>query len=350
MRLKSSKARAISKPLVKTKPLAMNKPMAKHTATLKNWLLSLSPLAMMLLVSAYVHIALILAIHFEPPTLKFFKDKMPALDVVLVNAKTNSKPTKADALAQANLNRGGNTEANRQMKSALPPPKNKPQEMTLKPLTDSASSSKKPAQEVTEAQRKQQKLDELEKQVQDVMTQLNAQKKIESSASKQEASPMPEKGQLDASAKKLGAADLMASSLDIALLEAQISKQQDDYQKRPKRKYIGARTQEYRFAAYVESWRQKVEKIGNLNYPELAKDQGLYGQLRMTVSIKSDGSIESIEINRSSGHKVLDEAAERIVRMAAPYAPFPEDIRKDTDILGITRTWTFTKEDSLATE
>ncbi|HSH98519.1 MAG TPA: TonB family protein, partial [Methyloradius sp.] len=144
--------------------------------------------------------------------------------------------------------------------------------------------------------------------------------------------------------------DLMASSLDIARFEAQIAKEQDEYQKRPKRKYIGARTQEYRFATYVEAWRQKVEKIGNLNYPEAAKSQKLYGQLRMTVNIKSDGSIENISIDQSSGSKVLDDAAKNIVTMAAPYAAFPDDIRKDTDILGITRTWTFTKQDSLATE
>ena len=92
-----------------------------------------------------------------------------------------------------------------------------------------------------------------------------------------------------------------------------------------------------------------MEKVGNQNYPEAAKNLKLYGQLQMTVSIKADGSIDSIEINRSSGHKILDEAAKHIVEMAAPYAKFPDDVRKEIDILGITRTWTFTKEDSLAT-
>mgnify|MGYP005821145525 FL=1 len=136
----------------------------------------------------------------------------------------------------------------------------------------------------------------------------------------------------------------------MARLEAQIAKQQDEYQKRPKRKFIGARTQEYRFATYVEAWRQKVERVGNLNYPEAAKEQKIYGQLRMTVSIKADGTLEKIEINQSSGHKILDDAARRIVELAAPYAPFPEDIRKDTDILSITRTWTFTRQDSLSAD
>jgi len=101
---------------------------------------------------------------------------------------------------------------------------------------------------------------------------------------------------------------------------------------------------------YVESWRQKVERIGNMNYPEAAKAQKLYGQLRMTVSIKADGSLESVVIDQKSDHEVLNEAAKRIVELAAPYAVFPDDIKKDTDILSITRTWTFTQEDALQTE
>ena len=138
----------------------------------------------------------------------------------------------------------------------------------------------------------------------------------------------------------------------IALLKANFKEklkiaEQEAYQKRPKRKSLGARAQEYRFAAYVESWRQKVEKIGNLNYPEAAREQKIYGQLQMTVYIKSDGHLEKIEIRRSSGFPVLDEAAKRIVELGAPYAAFPDDIRKEVDILDITRTWTFTKEDSL---
>ncbi len=137
---------------------------------------------------------------------------------------------------------------------------------------------------------------------------------------------------------------------EMARLEAQIAKQQNEYQKRPRKKYLGEHTQEYRFAKYVEAWQQKVERIGNLNYPKEAKDQKLYGRLRMTVMIKTDGSLEGVEIIQSSGHKILDDAAKRIVAMAAPYAVFSEDMRKDVDILGITRTWTFTNADNLATE
>jgi len=138
--------------------------------------------------------------------------------------------------------------------------------------------------------------------------------------------------------------------LEMNRLEALIAKQQDEYQKRPKRKFIGARAAEYRYAMYVDAWRQKVEKIGNTNYPIIAKQKKLYGQLQMTVSIKKDGSIENIEVNQSSGHKILDEAAKHIVELGAPYAKFAEDIAKDTDILSITRTWTFTHENSVITQ
>ena len=93
----------------------------------------------------------------------------------------------------------------------------------------------------------------------------------------------------------------------------------------------------------------KVERFGTLNYPPEARGK-VYGSLRLTVTLKPDGSVESIELDKSSGLKVLDEAAFRIVRMAAPYGAFPPDIRKDTDLLVITRTWFFTQGDRIRTE
>ena len=141
--------------------------------------------------------------------------------------------------------------------------------------------------------------------------------------------------------------ELMQRTLDAMRLEAQIAKDMDTYQKRPKRRFVGARAEEYRFARYVEDWRLKVERIGNLNYPEAARQRKLYGSLLITVSIRADGSIENVEVNRSSGQRILDAAAVHIVEMAAPYATFPPDIRRDTDILHITRTWTFTRADEL---
>ncbi|HEV7822168.1 MAG TPA: TonB family protein, partial [Burkholderiales bacterium] len=145
-------------------------------------------------------------------------------------------------------------------------------------------------------------------------------------------------------------ADILSKSLEIARLEAQISKDWDAYQKRPRRRFLGARAQEFRFARYIEDWRLKIERVGTLNYPEAAKNQKIYGSLQLTVSIKPDGTVDNIEINRSSGQKILDDAARRIVQLAGPYAAFPSDIAQDTDILSITRTWTFTRGDQLSTE
>ncbi len=144
--------------------------------------------------------------------------------------------------------------------------------------------------------------------------------------------------------------DIMFKSFEIAQIEARIDQQIDSYQKRPRRRFIGTRTQEYRFARYIKDWRLKTERIGTLNYPQAARDQKIYGSLQMTVSIKSDGTVDSIEINRSSGQKVLDEAARRIVHLAAPYSAFPPDISKDTDVLSITDTWTFTRSAQLSQE
>ena len=314
------------------------------------FLKSQDPLALTLIVSALLHAVVIVAIKFEPPDLKAFKDHIPALEIVLVNAKTESKPQKADALAQANLDRGGNTEDDRRAKSALPAPKNKPVKTTVKP-TEELKQAPKKAEVDTETERRLQRVAELEKQAKALMTQAKAKQVIENQQTRQADVPKPEKDQnREAVSRTIDRADLATAIADMARLEAQISKQQEEYQKRPKRKFLGARTQEYRFATYVEAWRQKVERVGNLNYPEEAKEQKLYGQLRMTVSIKADGSIEKIEINQSSGHAVLDSAAKRIVELAAPYAPFPEDISKDFDILSITRTWTFTRQDSLAAD
>lgn len=294
-------------------------------------------LGVMVAASVVLHAVIILGLKFSPPDLKKLKDNLPTLDVILVNAKSQSRPDKAEALAQANLNRGGNTDANRRMKSALPVPKNSPKETVAKPVAESQQLSAKVDKLEKEAEQRQQQVVELEQRVQQTMTQINATKTIDQA-------PVA-----SAAAKpRLNTSDLMAQSLEAVRLEAEIAREQENYQKRPKRKQIGARAQEYRFAAYVESWRQKVEKIGNLNYPEAAKAQKLYGSLRMTVSIKADGSVENIEINQSSGHKILDDAARRIVEMAAPYAEFSADMRKDTDIIEIVRTWTFTREDTLS--
>lgn len=289
-------------------------------------------------VSLALHAIVIGGINFSLPDLKKLQDNLATLDVILVNAKTNSRPIKADALAQTNLDRGGNTEEKRRMKSPLPSAKKMAVDTSATPDASEKRMAAQVAQIEADRVERQQKVQQLEQRVQQTMTQLKSTRQVEQT-------PTP-----TAAAKpQVEASDLLSKSLlQAAQLEAEIAKEQDDYQRRPKRKFIGARAAEYKFAAYVEDWRQKVEKVGNLNYPEAAKTQKIYGKLKMTVSIRADGTIESLEINQSSGYKVLDDAAKRIVELAAPYAAFTPDMRKDTDILSITRTWTFTREESLA--
>jgi len=307
---------------------------------------SLSVMTIAIWSSILVH-AVLLSIQFEPE-LRKLTDKLPTLEVMLVNTKTNTKPDKADVLAQANLDRGGNTDQNRKIKSALPAIKQQKAEFTVKPMAQ-LKSGRKAAKQTAEETKAQKHVAALEKQAQELMTQLQSTNTVESELVQKAAAKEVETGSQETPSKVLNMTDLTAAALEMDRLEALISKQQDEYQKRPKRKFIGARAKEYKYALYVESWRQKVEKVGNLNYPEAAKNLKMYGQLQMTVSIKADGSIEAIELNRSSGHKVLDEAAKRIVELGAPYARFPDEVKKEIDILSITRTWTFTKEDSLAT-
>jgi len=267
--------------------------------------------------SLLVH-AVVLTIHFSPFDLSQLIDKGPPLEIALVNAKTTAKPTKADILAQAHLDGGGNTDADRRAKTPLP----------VLPLNSAD-------EQVAVAT---QRVEMLEQQTRELMTQLRS---APIAATQQKPVEAAEQSELPT------ANELMQRTLETMKLEAQIAKDMEAYQKRPKRRFVGARAEEYRFARYVEDWRLKVERIGNLNYPEAAREQRLYGSLLLTVSIKSDGSVENVDINRSSGSRILDAAAVKIVEMSAPFARFPPDIKRDTDILHITRTWTFTKGDSL---
>jgi protein TonB len=146
----------------------------------------------------------------------------------------------------------------------------------------------------------------------------------------------------------------------MARLQARIDQQWDSYQKRPKRAQYGVSAQGYTFAQYVDDWRLKVERIGNLNYPEAAKREGIYGKLILEVCIKPNGNLYEEEgntpiVTNSSGSKILDAAAIKIVRMAAPFPSFSSDMRAqmaklDMEVFCITRGWTFTRSDQLTSQ
>ena len=141
---------------------------------------------------------------------------------------------------------------------------------------------------------------------------------------------------------------LQARALEIASLEARIDRQRQIYAKRPRIKRLTSlSTASSADAFYLNSWRRKIESIGNLNYPQKARKNKLYGSLRLMVAILPDGSLKEVALLESSGHQVLDDAAVRIVRLSAPYAPFPDELRQSTDVLEIIRTWQFRKNSSL---
>ncbi len=146
----------------------------------------------------------------------------------------------------------------------------------------------------------------------------------------------------------LNAAALITRSLAMASLTAELDENLKAYSDRPRRKWITSKTREYKYAAYMDAWRAKVERIGNLNYPDEARRRRISGSLLLDVSLKADGSIYEVALRRSSGQKTLDDAAIRIVRLAAPFAPLPKNIRKETDILHIQRTWQFLASARLA--
>lgn len=273
--------------------------------------------------SLLLHAFVIFGLTFTVPDLRELQNSAPPLEVVLVNAKSQSKPAKADALAQHNLDGGGNADTRQRAQSPLPATTRDTQ--------------------TTELQLAQKRVAELEREARQLLTKKGSKSEVPSAPEK----PSPQAAE---QAPVVDAADLVNRSLAIARLEAQISKDWNAYQERPRRKFVGARTQEYRFARYVEDWRQKIERIGELNYPQAAREQRIYGSLVATVSIKANGSLEKVQIDRSSGNKVLDEATIRIVTLAAPYAAFPENIARDTDILHITRTWTFTRADQFLSQ
>jgi protein TonB len=238
--------------------------------------------------------------------------------VVLVNARHERPPEKAEALAQANLDGGGESEQAVRPKSPLPPQETRRDGDALVDARTRSESKAKPRS--------------------DVLTRKISEVAVVAA---------PPEAQTEAPERPASGLDVFDSVAAIARLEAQIDRRLDEYAKRPRRVQMNAaRTRQVVYAHYQESWRQKVERIGTLNYPEKARGQ-IYGSLMLTVEIRADGSVHKVYIERSSGHKELDDAAIRIVELAAPYAPFPPDIQKEYDLMQITRTWTFTKDGQL---
>lgn len=317
-----------------------------------------------LLFSIIIHLVIVLGISFDaisPPT----NEPLANLEITLVKQQTELLPEKADFLAQANNEGGGVTEekspepspdtetpivkekaASSESPSPIVPPTPEPapqpeplpviesptpEPEPVKPAEPPKLVEKpptKPAQIITQAKAERKVV------IPDVMAD-----KLEVAA---EVKPPP----------KLSALELMLQAKsEIRLLQEKLNQSSKALSKRPKKRRISAATKEYSAAAYMKAWEMKVERIGNLNYPQEAKRQGINGSLMLSVDINPDGSVppDGIVVSRKSGHKMLDAAAVKIVRLGAPYSDIPEGVLQGNDMLTIIRTWKFETNQGLST-
>ncbi len=278
---------------------------------------------MTLFVALAIHALVILGISFKAADK--FADPVLNMEITLVHQHAKEAPEDAEYLAQANQLGGGNI----QEKVRATSPFSNPQPTMEEGFAPDSRAALAPPP--TEATHKQTEL----------MTAQQAPRKI---ASESQQDPLPEQ------ATELKAAQLFERSREIARLTAEINRIKQTYQQTPRHTHVnGANARQYRFAAYMEAWRVKVEQIGNVNYPEQAVRNNLSGSLLLDVSINADGTLRSVRVLRPSGHKVLDDAAVRIVKLAAPYPALPDEIRRDTDILHIPRVWRFQSGSGLRT-
>lgn len=278
-------------------------------------------LGLTLFFAVVLHAIIILGITFSPDE-EGADEIAPSLDITLVHQQSEEEIEDAELLAQANLSGGGNAEETARQASPASTATNIPE-------PGSATASSMPASPPPQPP----------KTSQIVMTQdKSTHKTVVTEVT-------PEVKQRT----QISAAELMARSKEIAALSAEINRSMENYAGREKHRFISARTREFRDAAYLDAWRAKIERIGNINYPEAARRRNLSGTLILDVSLRPNGTVREITVRRSSGHKILDDAAKRIVRLASPFSPFPKAMKKDTDILHITRTWQFLSENRLQT-
>jgi periplasmic protein TonB len=245
----------------------------------------------------------------------------PTLDVILTETRSDQPPEDADFIAQADNQGGGDSDrAERPREEQLAPvPKPEPG------LAPEAMVAQAPPPEPEPTPR--------------LLTTTGRSDQV---------LPRPEDQRETEPSPLTPGRELIQQSLEMARLAAEIERRQELLAKRPKRKFVSASTREYEYASYLRAWVSKVERVGNLNYPDEARRRGLGGRLVMTVAVKRDGSIEEIVLNRSSGLGVLDQAATRIVRLSEPFPPLPQT-KENIDVLHITRTWQF-QNGSVASE
>ncbi|MCI0652858.1 MAG: TonB family protein [Methylococcaceae bacterium] len=264
-----------------------------------------------------VHALLILGIRFE---LEKAERIEKSLEIALVDNPTRSAPEKADFLAQANQIGSGSAEK------------------ISKPQSPKIPSARIPRPEPG----REPQASIVKKKAPPVLTRKTSEMTVDTQeeVEEQNAEPVVEHPELTAA----------GIYQQIAALSSEISLAQQQMAKRPRIKFINSvNAHQYKAAAYEKAWQHKVERIGNLNYPDQARREHLSGSLLLAVGIRKDGTVYRIEVRRSSGHQALDDGAIRIVRLSAPFAYFPEELAKEADVLVITRTWKFSDDSQVTT-
>jgi protein TonB len=275
-------------------------PGAADPALAKRSVTTTDRMALAIFFAVVLHAMIILGITFGNDILNPLDNPLPSLDITF-SSHESTPPAEAEYLAQTSQDGGGNTVE-----------KVRPQEYL--PAQAPSVIEQEPAPAPTQ-----------------VLTTDLSNAKIE-----QETTPAPE-----SEAKKVSASELIERSMEMVTLSEQINASRQAYAKQPKQVFVSARTQEFKYANYMIEWVKKVERVGNLNYPDAARREGISGKLLLDVELNPDGTVRNISVLRSSGQPMLDEAAVRIVNLAGPFLPFPPEIRKEADVLHITRTWEF---------
>jgi len=268
------------------------------------------PFMVCLVLALGVHAVVLFGVTFGI-SLKPLPRLADTLDVVLVQWRSEDEPDEADYLAQASQKGGGET-----TEKSRPA---EPVSSVLPSVQDGPDPSQSMAQDPAPA------LDVREI----VAVESDTASAVEHTAVEQPDTEPPD------------ATQLMSQSMNVASLKPEMSRQREWQSQLPRRQFISANTREYEFASYMSAWVSKVERVGNLNYPSELRRKKLHGDLVLTVGINQNGTVESIEVMRSSGMMEIDRAAISIVQMAAPYAPLPDNITQKVDVLHITRTWRF---------
>lgn len=268
-------------------------------------------LGLTVFLAAAIHAILILGVAFSPLDLASL-DAPASLEVILVQKRSNERPEQADYLAEISQQGGGESDE-----------RNRPSNpFASTEVSETSGIAPQPIQsgspEIAET-------DQLP-----LITQLYSKEKT-----------LPLEQQYESELKREQVDEKLDYDLEIARLTAELNLAKEAYAKRPKKMVLTANTHEYIPARYMHSWVEKVERIGNLNYPEKASHDGVEGSLMLEVELKWDGSVVEINLVRSSGSQLLDDAAIRIVELASPFPPFNQDLRESADHLEIVRTWQF---------